>query len=89
MPSGFRAYALVPYAEFQEKNANLSPDRQRVFPIYNNPKFKQAGRVHLSLLENGSYLLSMSEVPRKITGTFAREMGNILQRNNLGFSGGH
>ena len=51
MPSGFRPYALVLYVKFQGRSASLSPEIQRVFPVYNNPKFIQAGKEHSSSRE--------------------------------------
>ena len=54
MPSGFRPYALVLYVKFQGRSASLSPEIQRVFPVYNNPKFIQAGKEHSSSRERTS-----------------------------------
>ena len=84
VPPGSGARALVLQVE-SGKERQPQPCKEEVFPVYNNLKFKQAGRVYLSPRQWES-CVGMSEVPIRTIGTFAREVG-ILPRKDLGLPG--
>lgn len=87
MHSGFRAHVLVLKWNSREGVSRLALI-YREYSLFTTVQSSNRRGGYIPLLEKGGHLFSTSEVPIITLGAFAREMGILLQRNNLGFSEG-